>query len=496
MRRGRSNKETVNVVGFSFFKKDPKDAQPTVKAGARTSSKPAARPLPGPVNRNPSSTVARAPQAPATTTAVPDKELHRSLALETAAKIDAIESEMARDFLRPGGPSTMFSNSAANSTLQRPSQQPDAEQAPADAESIEPLDITSEDWAGNANALDVRAEGGGSAIEETAILFANGLIEPAEAGLRAAIQSDQLGESAQHGWLMLFELLQQRGDKAGFDSLTIEYVLRFESSPPAWIDYKDDVASATTVTVEGRDIIPAAAPIIALPESIDEGVVKQLEQLKNYSLSYQSIALDSSNVRSIDPVGAELLLRVINAFKRASHELLLQGADQLVTPLRAAVEAGRRDPSDAVWMLLLEVFRLLNRQHDFEETGIQYCITYEVSPPSWEPAPPNLKTRAAVPQAAAPEAVDGLSWRGTLRGQGEPYFGRLMAASRIDKKLVVDCTYLKRVEFATATGMLAMVTKVRQNGATVEFRNVNYLIGALLSLLGVDAVAQIQLRRV
>jgi ABC-type transporter Mla MlaB component len=201
-------------------------------------------------------------------------------------------------------------------------------------------------------------------------------------------------------------------------------------------------------------------------------------------------------VRSIDPVGAELLLRVINAFKRASHELLLQGADQLLTPLRAAVEAGRRDPSDAVWMLLLEVFRLLNRQHDFEETGIQYCITYEVSPPSWEPAPPNLKTRAAVPQAVAPEAVDGLSWRGTLRGEGEPHFGRLMAASRVEKRLIVDCMYLKRVEFATATGMLAMVTKVRQNGASIEFRNVNYLIGALFSLLGVDAVAQIQLRRV
>ena len=111
--------------------------------------------------------------------------------------------------------------------------------------SLEPLDIISEDWAGNVNAFEVSAEGGGSAIEETAILFANGLIEPAEAGLRAAIQSDQLGESAQRGWLMLFELLQQRGDRAGFDSLTIEYVLRFESSPPAWIDYRDELRSGS-----------------------------------------------------------------------------------------------------------------------------------------------------------------------------------------------------------------------------------------------------------
>lgn len=482
-------------MGFSFFKKDAKDAEPAAKAGSRASPKPVARPLAGPVNRNPSSTMARGAQGPATSNTTADKDLHRTLALETAAKIDAIESEMARDFLRPGGATAMFSNSAANSTLQRASQQPDAAAVAeaADDKAADVLDVISEDWVGNVNAIELQAEGGGSAIEETAILFANGLIEPAEAGLRAAIQSDQLGESAQRGWLMLFELLQQRGDKAGFDSLTIEYVLRFESSPPAWIDYKDDIESAAA-SVGG--LLTQTAPVIVLPEMIDEGVVKHLEQLKNHSLSHQSITLDTSNVRSIDPVGAELLLRVINAFKRASHELLLQGADQLVTPLRAAVEPGRRDPSDAVWMLLLEVFRLLNRQHDFEETGIQYCITYEVSPPSWEPAPPNLRTLAAVAQEAVAEVVDGLCWKGTLRGEGEPHFGRLMAASRLDKKLVVDCMYLKRVEFSTATGMLAMVTKVRQNGATIEFRNINYLIGALFALLGVDAVAQIQLRRV
>lgn len=485
---------------FSFFKKDPKsgaDQGSGKTPSQRSPAKPVGRPLAGPVSREPSTTVSKGPP---TNSALPDKDLHRTLALETAAKIDAIESEMARDFLRPGGSSTLFPNSAANSTLVRPSQQPVA--APAGAGSagmaakpIDLLDVSTDDWNGNANAIELHAEGAGSAIEETAILFANGLIEPAEAGLRSAIQGDALGDAAQRGWLMLFELLQQRGDKAGFDSLTIEYVLRFESSPPAWIDYKDDAPLAIAPGAGN----PTGAPVIALPDVVDAGVVHHLEQLKQHSLTHQSITLDTSNVRSIDAVGAELLLRVVNAFKRASHELLVQGADQLITPLRAAVEAGRRDPSDAIWMLLLEVFRLLNRQHDFEETGIQYCITYEVSPPSWEPAPPNLKTRAAVPQqqqAAAPEPADALQWRGTLRGEGEPHFSRLVAASKTEQKLVVDCMYLKRVEFATATGMLALVTKVRQAGATIEFRNVNYLIGALFSLLGIDAVAQVQLRRV
>lgn len=484
-------------MAFSFFKKDPKErGDAGGKAGNRQGARPAGRPLPGPVNRTPPVTGGKpsVTAAPAS----PEKELARSLAMETAAKIDAIESEMARDFLRPvGSTGPEFSNSAANSTLARPSQQP-VPPAPMPVEKksppgLEDLLTNIDDWQARSNAIELQAEGGGSAIEETAILFANGLIEPAEAGLRAAIESDALGDGAQRGWLMLFELLQQRNDKAAFESLTIEYVLRFESSPPAWIEYKDETPARTPA----GPAKPAGTALIVLPEAIDAGVVKHLEQLKQQSLVHQSITVDTSNVRMVDMVGAELLLRVINAFKRASHDLTVVGADLLVAPLRAAVEAGRRDPSDAVWMLLLEVFRLLNRQHDFEETGIQYCITYEVSPPSWEPAPSNLRTREAQPQApqAVEPAVEGLQWRGTLRGEGEPHFGRLIAQARTDKQIVVDCTYLKRVEFATATAMLSMLTKIRAAGAAVEFHNVNYLIAALFSLLGIDAVAQIQLRR-
>jgi len=484
-------------VAFSFFKKDPKErGDASGKAGTRQGARPVGRPLPGPVNRTPPAT-GQKPSSTATTPS-PEKELARSLAMETAAKIDAIESEMARDFLRPvGSTGPEFSNSAANSTLARPSQQP-VPPAPPPVEKksppgLEDLLTNIDDWQARSNAIELQDEGGGSAIEETAILFANGLIEPAEAGLRAAIESDALGDAAQRGWLMLFELLQQRNDKAAFESLTIEYVLRFESSPPAWIEYKDE-APARAPAGPAK---PAGAALIVLPEAIDAGVVKHLEQLKQQSLVHQSITVDMSNVRMVDMVGAELLLRVIHAFKRASHDLTVVGADLLITPLRAAVEAGRRDSGDAVWMLLLEVFRLLNRQHDFEETGIQYCITYEVSPPSWEPAPSNLKTREAQPRApqAVEAVVEGLQWRGTLRGEGDPHFGRLIAQARIDKQIVVDCTYLRRVEFATATAMLSMLTKIRQAGAAVEFRNVNYLIAALFSLLGIDAVAQIQLRR-
>jgi ABC-type transporter Mla MlaB component len=479
-------------VVFSFFKKDPKDADASAKSGPARTAKPGARPLNAPVSRNAAATQ---PKPANTENSLPDKDLARTLAMETAAKIDAIESEMARDFMRPSGGGPVFSNSAANSTLGRVSQQPVEQQipppapAPAAAKSADG-DLSVEEWQGNAHAIELHGEGSGSAIEEAAILFANGLIEPAEAGLRAAIHADALGDAAQRAWLMLFELFQQRGDKAAFDNLTIEYVLRFESSPPAWIDYKDEPAAAAPGKAAG------GAPLVRLPDAVDANVVKVLEQLKNYSAQHQALTLDTSGVREIDLVGAELLLRVINAFKRASHELMVLGADQLIVPLRAAVEPGRRDQSDAAWMLLLEVFRLLQRQHDFEETGIQYCITYEVSPPSWEPPPPSLKTRAATPaDRPAPVEDDGLTWRGTVRGNGEPQFGMLLTAAKTERRVAIDCTYLKRIEFSTATALLSLLTKLRQGGIVVEFRNVNHLIAALYTLLGVDMVADVQLRR-
>jgi hypothetical protein len=70
------------------------------------------------------------------------------------------------------------------------------------------------------------------------------------------------------------------------DNLTIEYVLRFESSPPAWIDYKDDGGSA----LSGADGCGRANR--PLPDVIDANVVKVLEQLKNYSAQHQSLTLD------------------------------------------------------------------------------------------------------------------------------------------------------------------------------------------------------------
>jgi anti-anti-sigma regulatory factor len=306
---------------------------------------------------------------------------------------------------------------------------------------------------------------------------------------------------------MLFELLNQRGDRNEFEQLSSQFVMRFSGSPPSWVDYVAAPAPRPKAPVAAAVLAPASPggpPTVRLPSDVDANVVKALEQLKQLATTHAVLRLDGSATRSVDLVGAELMLRVVTAFKRASHELVIVGAEQLIDPLKAIIEPGRRDASDAAWMLLIEMLRLLGRQHEFEETGIQYCITFEVSPPQWEPAPVNLKTAPAVAGSAAepiavpaaPVEEDGpLTWRGVIEAEGEPWFGRLAAEARQNRELKIEATQLRRMAFSAASALLTLVMKLQQGGATVEFRNVNPLVGALFQLLGITAVATVNLRR-
>ena len=113
--------------------------------------------------------------------------------------------------------------------------------------------------------------------------------------------------------------------------------------------------------------------------------------------------------------------------------------------------------------------------------------------PSWEVAPANIKTRQVV--EASPSAPDPLDWRGEITGDGEPMFGRMLAAARVQPRLSVECRYLRRMGFSAASQLLGHIIKLQQLGTTVEFRNVNALVGGLLQLLGISAMAEVQLRR-
>lgn len=474
---------------FSLFKRDPKPAPgrlPKRGADAPAGGAAAARPSSASAWNNTRLGSERRHGA---------KDSERAQARENLAKINQIESEMARDL---GTAAEAVATASGRATMTRTDAVADAiTQGRPTRPGGDDLGVNTNTFLGRANAIEITHLGSGPVIDEAAMLFAHRQDAQAEAILRKGIAENDLGDSSRTGWHLLLELLNQRDDRAAFEQAAQQYATRFQGTAPAWHSY---------LPAPGQVVAGAAAPaddgpVVQLPETVDAGVVHALERLKAKATNHRDLALDASAVRSVDAVGAEMLLRVLAAFRRAPHSLRLYGAGALAAALRAAVQAGRRDPSDACWLLRLELLRIAGQSAAFDDVAIEYCLTYEVSPPAWEPAPANLTLAAgpapvpAAPTAPATAPTGPLNWAGTIDREDDPWLAALAEQARERKDLAIDCLHLRRIGFDAASALLAHIVRLKQSGTTLRLDRLNPLVAALLTMLGVGEVAELNVRR-
>ena len=378
-----------------------------------------------------------------------ERERQREIARATAAKIDEIELEMA---------SSIFNDEPDwGSGARRPAATPAAPAfAPEPEEAPEPA------------ALPASAP----AVEESAILYANGQSPLAEQLLRDSLYG--LGRHERLPWWMLFDLYQATGREPEFESVAIDYASHFETSPPAW-----------------QPLLPAPdakgpAPSVAAAETfgavLDASIAPRLERLL---ASRAPLArLDFGAVRSADEDGCARLLAALQALRTGGRELVLAGADHLLGVLRPMLVIGERAASQAPWLLLLELLLLSRREKDFEETAMDYCVTFEVSPPSYE-APQHVSTAVSV---AAPAAGGGDRFMlpAVLAHDASALLEALDAYAGGRETLVLDCSRLARMDYVCASALQARLRPHAEAGKRVELRELNHLVAALLRLLGVD----------
>lgn len=419
----------------------------------------------------------------------------REVARATAEKIDKIESEMSRDLGKRSGtpaPADASKNSSASrSNASRPSH------LRSSVTTLNSVGQTTDIMLGDsilANAMEL-SDAVNPALEEAAILYANGQDFPALAVLADAVRTDR----GTHTWLMLLELYQALGKKQDFENLAIDYAVHFETSAPAWSE------DSTRKPAAAKPQSSASRAAVVFKGALDGRIMPQLEQLKKLAQKNPVLHLEFGQVTSVDAAGADLILRVFAAFQKSNHEVALRGAEHLATKLLAALEVGRRDESNAVWMLLLEIYRVLGRQAAFEETSIDYCVTYEVSPPSWEPASPKYRLDEApvVPAAAAAPAIeegplpaDAISLSGELVGKIDADMARLTNFAAQRNRVVIDCARLVRVDFTAAGVLLNWSVGSRGAGKTIEFVHVGHLVAALFVVMGLHEVVLIERRKV
>jgi ABC-type transporter Mla MlaB component len=334
-------------------------------------------------------------------------------------------------------------------------------------------------------------------VEEAAIMFANGQNKLVEHLLRNAILDNLQGEDIVTIWLMLFDLYQITDKQQDFDNLSIEYASRFERSPPAWMATTQNAAPAANVS----------SPTVPFSGCLDATCKKHVERVDKMAETYRALRLEFVRVTGVDPAGCQLLLDLLLRLQKSGHELVLVAAPELAEKIRATLEVGRREESEPAWLLLMEVLRLLNLEKQFEEASIDYCVTFEVSPPAFV-APKNKITTAAsaslsasgqaasASSAASPETPpEGFRLPPVIEGRIDNIIVAIVTYSDEHSPAIIDCSGLNRIDFAAAGRLLTGLAPFCGNGKSFEFHGVNHLVAALFNVIGLKDIARIVPRK-
>jgi anti-anti-sigma regulatory factor len=324
------------------------------------------------------------------------------------------------------------------------------------------------------------------ALAEAATMYAAGQEMEAMRRLEAAIKSgEDLGDAALRVWGCLFELLQVLGRRPAFDALALTFARRFEKSPPAWSAVAEGSHTASEST-GGR-------AHVSLSGMLDAGIGEVLKQAMKLAANSNLVRMDLAKLVDSDNNGATLLMRAMAALKRAKKELVFGSPEHLAQILSAKVVPGERN-NESMWLLLLELYQQAYRQDAFEEAAVNYAVTFEVSPPSWEALPP--RTAVAPPQASSSTAskADGFALRGQMLGATDDDFAPLEAALAGCDEFDIDARKLVRIDAGSARQLLEALTRFHGVGKKLRIMGLSTLVAAYLETLGFAAVAELRAR--
>jgi ABC-type transporter Mla MlaB component len=469
------------VAIFGFFGKKDNQPEPVEKEPSRA-------------KRRESDTKANA--ASANPERAKQAQRNAARATATAKKIDAIESEMSSEF-RPSvmvAASDTLPRSASATDMkadQQNSRKTDAPTTVMSPSTLPMMAVTTEFLLGEEGKtvmIEVGTSQMAEAIEEAAILYANEQTAMAEQLLSDALQDEQLNKATKMAWWMLFDLYQIAGKQEQFENLSIEYANKFETSPPTWLDSAHTEAEAAQSQPKGT------APTVALAGKLDGSIIKMLERVQKFSENSKVLRLEFARITDVDPIGCGLLLRTLQKLQKSEHDLILVGAAELVAQIRSILQVGRRDETEAPWLLMLELLRLLNQEKDFEEASIDYCITFEVSPPAFV-APHNKITTAADEAGTVDAWSDSFLMPSTIDGQIDQLIASISKFAADRATTLLDCKRLTRVDFTAAGQLLTNLTPLCGRGKSIEMHNVNYLVYALFNVMGLKEFLQIVPRK-
>ncbi|MES2880281.1 MAG: hypothetical protein V4713_17870, partial [Pseudomonadota bacterium] len=303
-------------------------------------------------------------------------------------------------------------------------------------------------------------------LEEAAIRFANGDDVGAEAGLLTALQAVTVTPEAADRWASaLFDLYRATGQQASFDRVAIDYALRFGSSAPAWFSTPDLLGRKAAVEPAVRGTTSHQATWVC-PAELDLPALETLQA----ALSRSPLAchVNWSQLNAISSEAAKVLSELFAQWCVTPVKLHFEGADVLESTLKAFTPSGDKGVELFWWQLRLDALRILRLQDEFELAALDFCVTYEVSPPPWQDArceyvlergnsasshesslgflaatvPGDLSPSAALVRAGDTVAAVEVELSGEVLGDAADALDQLQAGLKGSSRLVISCARL------------------------------------------------------
>jgi ABC-type transporter Mla MlaB component len=372
-------------------------------------------------------------------------------------------------------------------------------------------------------AIDVEEFAHDPELEEAAIRFANGDDAGAEAGLREVLAPD--GQRIDHDetWLALFDLYRATGQQESFEVAAIDFAGRFGRSAPQWLSIPQAVGrmqadpSQSTAAGSGRQSTHWTSPATLGTQSV-------AAMSAALGKAAQPWCLNWTKLNAIEDAAAESLTRVITQWSAEPTQIRFIGADVLEKVLKGATPSGDRSVDAVWWKLRMETLRMMHRPDEFELVALDYCVTYEVSPPSWESARCEYKPLEADGSYVAGHTIVGEAFRDSLSsglGYSDTHSagfslpmsniasvelaGQILGDSTavldlLDDKLmgadimVISCARLIRIDFSSAGTLLNWVSSRQAEGRQVQFVEVHRLVAAFFNVIGISEHARVMAR--
>ena len=309
-------------------------------------------------------------------------------------------------------------------------------------------------------------------VEQAVVLFANGQEAAARSLLEALIRVYP-GTDGLRFWHLLFDLLQVEGDRATFEKLGVEFAELCETSPPTWRQAQPQI----TRTASGTHFI-------ALQGILTSDAAAPIDDLETAVANKQPAIIDCAKLVGCDDAVAGRLAAVLSRARKTGVEVMLDQPAAFLRRLNERLVAGENGHVDS-WLLLLELLQRHGTQEAFEERAVDYAVTFELSPPSWDVRPSSAGKSEIVLERPADNAY---YLSGDLKNCR---FEDLVPVIELQDSPILDFSGVRRLDFFSAGQLVNRLAPYKAAGREIVIRNPNHLVAELMAVVGLNKQARI-----